>query len=570
MTSSVRMHQIVLAASVLVPAFLFTAAAWQNRQDVLRESHDAMQRTTAIMQEHARKVFETAELAIGQVDERIEGHTRAEVTAPGTSAFLQRLKAPMDQLVSIWVADRQGMIEAGSMPWTVSSIADRAWFKAQQQGDAGTYIGAVYKGRATNMVSFAISRRRTADDGRFIGTIHVAANPDYFSRFYADAAPPFQHAALLIRADNTLLVDEPETHIATRLLDPAHPFLRPGTEVAARTGAIVADVTTQGHARDFSIRQVGTYPAYVVFAVARDELLSRWYRNLRLFGAVAAAASLTLLAVAWLALRRARAEQEALARLRVENEQRLAAEEQLRHAQRMEAVGQLTGGVAHDFNNLLTAVLGNLELIQRASATPAAAADKIPRLAATAIKAVQRGSALTRSLLAFSRKQPLHPQALDTNALLQEFQELIRQGVGVGITLTFELDPATPPCLADPAEAEAAILNLAINARDAMPDGGTLAIATFAAVLDSAALIGNAEAQPGRFVAISVRDTGHGMPPDVAAKAFEPFFTTKPIGKGTGLGLSQVFGFARQLGGHVTIRSLVGRGTTVTLFLPVA
>ena len=569
MTSSVRMHQVVLAASVIVPAILFTAAAWQNRQDVLRESHDAMQRTTAIMQEHARKVFETAELAIGQVDERIEGKSRAEVSAPETSAFLQRLKAPMDQLVSIWIADQQGTIEAGSEPWAASSIADRTWFKAQQEADAGTYIGAVFRGRATNMVSFAISRRRTASDGRFAGTIHVAANPDYFSRFYADAAPPFQHAAILMRADNTVLVREPETHPASRLIDPTHPFLRPETEAYARNGAIVADVTAQGLARDFSIRQVGAYPAYVVFAVAREQVLSRWYRNLQIFGTVAAAAATTLLAVAWLALRRARAEQMALSRLRIESEQRLAAEQQLRHAQRMEAVGQLTGGVAHDFNNLLTAVLGNLELIQRAATTPAAA-EKIPRLATTAIKAVHRGSALTRSLLAFSRKQPLHPQPLDANALLRDFQELIRQAVGVGVALTLELAPGLPPCLADPAEVEAAVLNLAINARDAMPEGGTLVITTAATALNAAALIGNAEAQPGQFVAIAVRDSGHGMSPEIAAKAFEPFFTTKPVGKGTGLGLSQVFGLARQLGGHVTIRSVIGQGTAVTLFLPVA
>ena len=196
-------------------------------------------------------------------------------------------------------------------------------------------------------------------------------------------------------------------------------------------------------------------------------------------------------------------------------------------------------------------------------------AARIARLTTTAMKAVQRGAALTKSLLAFSRKQPLQPCLLDANALLLEFLELVRQALGAGIKVTFEPAAVLPPCFADAAELEAAILNLAINARDAMDGPGWLRLRTAVATLDAGALAGNPEAHPGTFVAIEVADSGSGMSPEVAANAFEPFFTTKPIGQGTGLGLSQVFGFVRQLGGHVGLVSAPGQGTVITLYLPV-
>ncbi len=568
MTSSVRLHQLLLAAAVVVPLLLFGAAAWQNHEDVLREGRDAIQRTAAVMQEHARKVFETAELAIGQVDERIDDLEWPKIGAPATSEFLRRLKAPMDQLVSIWVADADGVVRAGSQSWAPGSgIAARDFFQAQRAADQGTYIGTAFRGAATSMASFAIIRRRTRPGAEFDGTIHVAASPDYFSRFYAEAAPPFDHVGLLMRADGAVLAREPANPAAPSMIAADSPLMRRLADPASRDG-VLFDVATSGIGQEYAIRKVGAYPLYVVFSVAQPVLLGRWYRNLRVYGAVAGGAALTLLVVSWLSLRRAQAEQAALARLRAEIGQRQAAEQQLRHAQRMDAVGQLTGGVAHDFNNLLTAILGNLELIQRAATLPDGQ-EKIKRLAMTAMKAVQRGSTLTKSLLAFSRKQPLQPRAIDANGQLQDFLELVRQAVGVGITVEFDPAPGLPLCVADPAELEAAVLNLAINARDAMPDGGTLRIATAAARLTAEDLAGNAEAKPGRFVAVAVRDTGSGMSADVAAKAFEPFFTTKPIGQGTGLGLSQVFGFARQLGGHVTIESGPGQGTGITLFLPV-
>jgi len=574
MLTSLRLHRLLLAAALLVPAILFGGAAWQDYGAVLREGRATITRTTAIMHEHARKVFETEELMLALVDQRVDGQTWSTISDPATSAFLRQLKEPMEQAVSVWIADGTGAIRAGSQPWEPGSgIASRDYFNVHRTGSVGTYISEQFIGRATGTVSFAISRRRSTPDGAFDGTMHVAASPEYFERFYAEAGAPYAHLALLLRADGAILASSPPFSNAPQRLPPAGVLMRQ-IDAQPLGGTFDSRLALDGVERYYEYRRVGAYPVYVVFGVGRHALLAPWRENIRVYGLFAGFAALTLLGVSWLALRRAQAEQAALAQLRQENTQRLAAEQQLRHAQSMDAVGQLTGGVAHDFNNLLTAIHGNLELILRATRNDGPVPErrgshaKISRLATTAIKAVQRGSAMTKSLLAFSRTAPLQTEALDVNALLREFADLVRQAVGVAISVEFTPGEDLPRCWCDAAQLEAAILNLAINARDAMPDGGRLRIATGTAALSAHDLVGNSEAHAGQFVSVTVEDTGQGMPPEVAAKAFEPFFTTKPIGQGTGLGLSQVFGFARQLGGHVTLRSTPGYGTAITLFLP--
>nr|WP_245217161.1 ATP-binding protein [Neoroseomonas nitratireducens] len=232
----------------------------------------------------------------------------------------------------------------------------------------------------------------------------------------------------------------------------------------------------------------------------------------------------------------------------------------------MEAVGRLTGGIAHDFNNLLTAILGTARALERHLG--AGADERTRRLLAASIAAVDRGARLNASLLAFARRQPLTLAAIDTNALVQDFLPLLRRALGEAISVELSLDDRLPHSRADSAQVESALLNLAINARDAMPRGGVLRIATRRAWLQEQALAGNPDAKPGPYVAVEVRDNGLGMSPEARERAFEPFFTTKPEGQGTGLGLSQIFGFMRQIGGHVALQSATGRGTTVTLYLP--
>jgi signal transduction histidine kinase len=233
-------------------------------------------------------------------------------------------------------------------------------------------------------------------------------------------------------------------------------------------------------------------------------------------------------------------------------EARRLIEEQLHQSQKMESVGQLTGGVAHDFNNLLTVVSANLELIEDAEEI-----GKVRRFAAAARRATDRGTKLAAQLLAFSRRQILNPKLVNANQLISEFQGLIRQAVGGDCEVELRTDERLWLCHVEPPLLETALLNLALNARDAMPDGGVLKIETRNVVLDEGAVAG---CLPGSYVQVSITDTGCGMPPEVRDRAFEPFFTTKEVGKGTGLGLSMVYGFVRQSGGILLSKVLPARG----------
>ncbi|RYC32369.1 PAS domain S-box protein [Lichenibacterium minor] len=239
------------------------------------------------------------------------------------------------------------------------------------------------------------------------------------------------------------------------------------------------------------------------------------------------------------------------------------AEEALRQSQKMEAVGQLTGGIAHDFNNLLTGITGALDLMQRRIGQGRTA--DVGRYVEIAIGSANRAAALTHRLLAFSRRQPLDPRPTDANRLVGSMEDLLRRTTGEAIAFQVALADDLWPTLCDPHQLENALLNLVINARDAMPDGGRLTIETANVTVDAAEPDGP---DPGAYVALTVTDTGHGMAPDVAARAFDPFFTTKPMGQGTGLGLSMIYGFVRQSEGHVAIDSAAGRGTRVRIVLP--
>ncbi|MGB8844022.1 MAG: PAS domain-containing protein, partial [Aliidongia sp.] len=240
----------------------------------------------------------------------------------------------------------------------------------------------------------------------------------------------------------------------------------------------------------------------------------------------------------------------------------------LMQAQKMEAVGQMTGGIAHDFNNLLTVIIGNLDLVEMRLARPGVELEEsIARILASAQRAAERAERLTQQLLAFSRKQPLQPSAVDLNTLIDDIQDLLTRSIGETVALVKVKQADLPVCIADAHQLELALLNLAINARDAMPDGGALTIATaYRSLRPSEAR--RLDVSPGDYVTLAVSDTGFGMPPEVAAHAFDPFFTTKDAGRGSGLGLSMVYGFVKQSHGHVSLASTPGRGTTVTLFLP--
>ena len=297
-----------------------------------------------------------------------------------------------------------------------------------------------------------------------------------------------------------------------------------------------------------------------------------------------AALLVAVLGFAQMALRRAnralgtRAEELVIANDRLEQSNRSLqeqiarreeAEAALRQSRKMEAIGQLTGGVAHDFNNLLQVVQGNLERLQLRSARDGTSlAPELARLVDAAMQGARRAASLTQQLLAFSRRQPLAPRSLDMNKLIAATSELLGRTLGETIVIETVMAARLWPVLVDENQLQNALLNLAVNARDAMPGGGKLTIETANVFLDEAYAKGEDEVRAGPYAMLAVTDTGTGMPQDVLDKVFEPFFTTKEIGRGTGLGLSQVYGFIKQSGGHVKIYSEPGRGTTVKIYLP--
>jgi signal transduction histidine kinase len=252
--------------------------------------------------------------------------------------------------------------------------------------------------------------------------------------------------------------------------------------------------------------------------------------------------------------------------LRTQMAEREKIEEALRQSQKMEAVGQLTGGLAHDFNNMLTGVIGGLEMIQTRIAQ--GRVTELDRYVNTAASSAQRAAALTHRLLAFSRRQTLSPKPTDANALIDGMADLIRNTVGPAISVRITRPDALWTTLCDPNQLESALLNLVINARDAMPNGGELTIGMSNAQLGEAQQAALGEVRAGEYVALTVADTGTGMSEQTVARVFDPFYTTKPMGEGTGLGLSMVYGFARQSAGYIRVESELGRGTTICLYLP--
>jgi signal transduction histidine kinase/CheY-like chemotaxis protein len=344
---------------------------------------------------------------------------------------------------------------------------------------------------------------------------------------------------------------------------------RPRAEAIAIVRSGVGE-TMMLRIREVTMRERDWASAEVASLVAESRLALK----LLTIGLVIGALAIALLSLFWMRQTRraynvveaARADAVAsLAALKDETEARDRAEAQVRQLQRMESLGQLTGGIAHDFNNMLAVVMGGIELARKKLSSDPMRADT---LLENAREGAQRAATLTARLLAFSRNQPLAPAPLDVNKLVGGMCDMLNRTLGDTIEVECVYAAGLWRCYADPNEVENVILNLAINARDAMPGGGKLTVETANAYVDADYARTRGDVIEGQYVLVCVSDTGTGMPPEVVDKAFEPFFTTKEVGKGTGLGLSQVFGFAKQSGGHVAIYSEVGQGTTVKLYLP--
>ena len=554
--SAIRLLQILMVASLVVPAALLAYVSYNDYSDVYAVADERIDRSLDVLQEQALKVFGTVDRIFPEVDEVVRGMPDGQILAEQSSLAqrLQRIVEVMPQVQSIDLIDRDGGVIASSAPQPDrknENLAERDYFKAQAESDAGTYISGPRRSADAASEYFEVSRRLASADGSFRGVIAVAVRPRYFDDFYAMIEQSPGNSYALVRSDGLLLVRYP-----------AGTFHRLSPKTALRLaigrgvthGLFSVDSAEVDHVdRRVGFRKLPGYPIYALASIERSALRGQWLSLMASHLIFGLPATLLLFVTLWVALQRTR-------RLHEEAERRELAEDALRQAQRLEAIGQLTGGVAHDFNNLLMIVSGTVQRLRRY-----VTGTTETHLLDTIANATRRGESLTRQLLAFSRRQMLQPSVIDLAEWLPELKDMLSRSLRGDIEI--RTGTSRQPCAVkvDPNEFELALLNLAFNARDAMPSGGTLTITAKPVSMRGRR---SEEGLSGEFVAIRVADTGGGIPPEVLPRVFEPFFTTKEVGKGTGLGLSQVYGFARQSGGAASITTSARRGTAVTLFLP--
>ena len=565
---------VLLPLTLAVPALLFAAGAWWSHRQAFATAGQDLVRVSEVAREHAAKVFDTHRLVADRIGALLAGLDDAAVAAdePNLSAAMRSAIAGLPQVQAAVVTNAAGraVIGANAMPASARlDLSGRDYFPPLQRGEVETYVSQPQVEQVTGRPFFSLARRRTGPDGSFQGVVSVAVAPDYFRNFYenlirsGDDIEDAGKVITLVRDDGRFLVRQPPFTGPPPPIPTGGPFLAT-LALQPDAGLYVSRSVLDpgGPERIYAYSRVPGVPVLAVAGQSIEAIETAWRRQMAITLLVLVPTALALFLITLTASRRAGREQAALALVRHEMNRREAAEDDLRRAQRLEAVGQLTAGIAHDFNNLLTVISGNLHFLDRAGGDEA----RRRRHVANIQSAADRGAKLTQQLLAFARQQQLVPQLVDLNAVVGKLSGMMAASVGAMVRIETDLAPGLWATKVDPTQVELVVLNLAINARDAMPAGGQVTIGTANASLGAPSLPGDPPA--GEYVVLSVRDTGTGMTPEVRARAFEPFFTTKGPGRGSGLGLSQVHGFAHQSGGGVTIGSRPGEGTLVRVFLP--
>jgi two-component system, NtrC family, sensor kinase len=557
--AAIRLLKLMMVASLVLPAVLFAFAASVSFRNFQQVTDERINRSLDILHEHALKVLQTVERTFSEIDEVVRGMSDDDIrlNEGPLHARLKRIVDALPQMQGIAIMDRTGHPLVTSSVFPASKdfdVSDRDYFKAPAAGFAGTFISDLHEPRLGSIGAyfFALSQRRPSDDGQFNGIVTVALLPSYFESFYARMSTSDGSYYAMVREDGAFLARFPVPKDRRAKLG-ANNQLHAGIARGLERSIYTVNAQVDGIERRIGYRKLTGFPLYVLAGAEKSAVTGEWFNYMSSHLVFGLPATAFLFAGLWLALRRT-------SRLYDEADRREVAEGALRQAQRLEAIGQLTGGVAHDFNNLLMVISGSVARL-RAELTD----KKYARIFDMIATATQRGETLTRQLLTYSRQQTLTPQVIDLSQRLPLIRDLLTRSLQADLEIKVDVPDGACAVRVDPGEFELAILNLAVNAKDAMPNGGTLSIRAKPVTLKGEA---SEDGLSGEFVAIRVADTGHGIPTDVLTRVFEPFFTTKEIGKGTGLGLSQVYGFAKQSGGVATISSAEGRGTAITIYLP--
>jgi len=544
---------------------------WNLRLHDIDEAERELATLDLLLVEETERAMQSVDLILKNVRQHVAatgvGSTARLVAALGgrdTHELLGSKIAGVPQVdaLAIVAADGRVLNLSRVYPAPAIDIADRDYFKALRDSAADVAVlTQPIVSRVTGTETMFLGRRLTGPSGDFIGIVLATIDLGYFRHHYEALRAGERVAVSLWHKDGILITRFPPSH------EP-QPGERPSFAAVPSAGdplTYATPRTAQEPARVVAAMSARDFPLVVAISKTFDQVLGDWRRKALFVAGGSVLLIAGLVTGIWL-LSRQLATYEALRVAIAERGKAVAAREeaeaQLRQAQKLEAIGQLTGGIAHDFNNLLTAVLGNLELLQRhdKSEDP-----KVQRWTRNAIEAARRGAALTTRLLAFSRRQPLEPRPVDVGSLLDSLSDLLTRTLGESVEVATSIEPGLWSIFVDPSGLDNAILNIALNARDAMDGRGRL---TIAATNHGTLACGHPEPASGDTVRIAISDTGRGIAKDVLERVFEPFYTTKPVGQGTGLGLSQVYGFVTQSGGRIRLSSEIGQGTTVELFLP--
>ncbi|MCX7359601.1 MAG: response regulator [Alphaproteobacteria bacterium] len=532
---------VLFGALVLVVSLVGFAGLHQNAIEAAR--HRAQSYST-ILSAHLDRTMGAMDARLAQIEVQSERLGGPNGPRGQWAAVLEAAKAGATTIGSLSVIDTNGLTRHSTLGELVGQPRrDGAIFNSLSDADAPEIISEPPFVSADGQLLMPLGRR-LIDHGRVSGAVIATFSPDSLRNFYGSIDAEGGVVRVLHR-NGTVLLEEPRL-AAQSYVDP---------QVLSGAGIIRGPITQGGAPMITAYASSGESDLVVAVSLSEAQALAAWRQEAIVGGLIIAGMLIALSLAVALILRQLEARAVAETAL-------LAQQHRFAEAQRLESLGQLTGGVAHDFNNLLTVIISAADsLLTRVSD------DVRPRVDAI-LYAADNATNLIKQLLAFSRRQALQLSAVDVNSTVTAMEDMLRRSLGARVETQFVLAANLWRAHADRAQVESALLNLAINARDAMPEGGKLTVETHNAHLDEHYASQNLDVAPGDYIALAVTDTGVGMSPDVRERALEPFFTTKDVGKGSGLGLSMIYGFARQSKGHVKIYSEVGHGTTVRLYLP--
>ena len=569
-SGAIRALRLLFLGMIVVPLVLGAVGAYLSHRTTYDNAVNGLAEAVAVAEENTNKVLETHMLVAARIEDLLGGLSDEQIRG-NEQALHNRIAAQIKdvpEVAAAWVIDADGheLVSARVYPVDRTLVnSSRADFQALKNPKIRAYIWAVRARSLDNGVYrpyFTVSRRLTGPDGSFRGIIVVAVSGNYVASFYDSLLGDTAYTASVLREDGTVLAHYPMTGVKTAT---AGGMLAKAMAAKRKSGIVATGMPLDAEGSIVAYRRLADYPIYVAIGRTRASILREWLYSIAGYAGIGIAAAIGLMALTLLALRRTRREQQALAQARDAVAERAAIEAQLYQAQKMEAVGLLTAGIAHDFNNLLTVVAGHIALLESDPECPAPRREKLIGLA---LSGCERAAARTKRLLSFARREPADPQPTDANEAVRGMSELPWRSMSDQIATEFRLQPNLWPVFVDAQQLENALLNIALNARDAMAGRGTLTIETANTTFDDAYAAAHPGVTPGLYIEIRVSDDGCGMPPEVRRRAFDPFFSTKEAGKGTGLGLSQVYGFVTRFGGYCAIDSTPGQGTTIKLYLP--